>query len=107
MKEYVLKNNSCLLFLCGEKRRDTIQVALGEKYCEEVVVYKTQSVENLQLDEKEEAGVDYAVFFSPSGISAVLQSKKILEQLRRCRMIAIGKGNYRSTSLGCVIPYVP
>ncbi|MFB6099402.1 MAG: uroporphyrinogen-III synthase, partial [Salinibacter sp.] len=66
-----------LLFLCGNRRRDTLPHRLREAGIpfDEVVVYETRTREALTLPPSE--GSTWLVFFSPSGLEAIEQSESV------------------------------
>ncbi len=63
--------NKKQLFLCGNRRRDTLPDALGEAGIpfDELVVYETRTRMDVALPEGREG--DWLVFFSPSGVEAI------------------------------------
>lgn len=87
---YILQRHteSALLFLCGDRRRDTLPSLLheGGVRTEEVIAYRTR-LRTLHAwpGDKKPAWV---VFFSPSGLEAVLQSPEV--SLENISIAAIG-----------------
>lgn len=76
------------LFLCGNRRRDTLPIALqevGTAY-EELVAYETYLRTEIDLPEAHSG--DWLVFFSPSGIEAVAEQST--EAASGYRWAAIG-----------------
>ncbi|EPX71474.1 uroporphyrinogen-III synthase Ups1 [Schizosaccharomyces octosporus yFS286] len=67
-----------LLFLMGEKHRDTIPKRLGKDRVEELVVYVTQEIEQSQCQIsdiiKEHPEIDWIVVFSPTQLCSSLAS---------------------------------
>lgn len=87
---YILQRHAggTLLFLCGDRRRDALPSLLHEAgFCtEEIVVYRTR-LRTLPIwpgDKKP----DWVVFFSPSGLEAILKSPEI--SLEGISIAAIG-----------------
>lgn len=76
-----------LLFLAGNRRRETLPAGLraGAVPFEELVVYETHLRSSLSLPDRDDLWV---VFFSPSGLEAV--RKGAGESLHRFRCAAIG-----------------
>jgi len=83
-----------LLFLCGNRRRDTLPSRLREAGLafDEVVVYETRARRDLTLPlSREPPGSTWLVFFSPSGLAAVKQAPSVDPgRLRSYRTAAIG-----------------
>jgi uroporphyrinogen-III synthase len=83
-----------LLFLCGNRRRDTLPNRLREADLafDEVVVYETRTRRDLTLPASPESpGSLWLVFFSPSGLEAVEQAPSVDPgQLHDARIAAIG-----------------
>ncbi len=77
-----------LLFLCGNRRRDTLPEGLqvGGVPFEEVVVYETRARSPLEVPPPD--GPTWLAFFSPSGLEAVGQTDSI--ELSEYRIAAIG-----------------
>jgi uroporphyrinogen-III synthase len=77
-----------LLFLCGNRRRDTLPTRLTEAgvVLEEQTVYETQTRNALDLPSP--TGETWLVFFSPSGLEAVQQATSV--DPRNYRVAAIG-----------------
>lgn len=76
-----------LLFLSGNRRRDTLPNALqnsGVPY-DEIVVYETHTRTDLSLPKPSEA--TWLAFFSPSGLEAVRQSDRVPLDTYRCAAI--------------------
>jgi uroporphyrinogen-III synthase len=90
------------LFICGDKRLDALPNALSEAKIplQQLCVYQTQPVSHIALPTAKETatGIEDApfavVFFSPSGVSAVmsqhLQTLQCLIDQSKTRIIAIG-----------------
>ncbi len=78
-----------LLFLSGNRRRETLPTALrtAEVPFEELVVYETHTRSDLDLLPKAE-GTPWLVFFSPSGLDAVNQTESA--DVQNYRLAAIG-----------------
>lgn len=77
-----------LLFLCGNRRRDTLPdrlQAAGVPF-EEVIVYETHTRDTLNLPPPR--GTTWLAFFSPSGLEAVQQAPSVDPE--RYRIAAIG-----------------
>ncbi len=76
LARHILKQRACgpLLFLCGDRRRDALPAILREAgICtEEIVAYRTR-LRTLRAWPSN-AKPDWIVFFSPSGLEAMLQS---------------------------------
>jgi len=83
-----------LLFLCGNRRRDTLpnQLREADLAFDELVVYEAQTCRDLTLPlSQEPPGSPWLVFFSPSGLEAVEQAPSVdSKQLRDTRIAAIG-----------------
>lgn len=82
---------SPLLFLCGNRRRDTLPNRLGaaDVPFEELVVYETRLRQGLTLPPPRRlSGSIWLAFFSPSGLEAVQQSESV--DLSEYRLAAIG-----------------
>lgn len=83
-----------LLFLCGNRRRDTLPNRLQEADLafDELVVYKTRTRRNMTLPSAQEPPESpWLVFFSPSGLEAIEQAPSVdPEQLHDSRIAAIG-----------------
>lgn len=77
-----------LLFLCGNRRRDTLpnRLQAADVPFDEIVVYETRLREDLTLPQSE--GSVWLAFFSPSGLEAVKQAGFI--DLSEYRLAAIG-----------------
>jgi len=77
-----------LLFLCGNRRRDTLPDRLWAASVpfEEVIVYETHTRQDLTIPPSD--GAVWLAFFSPSGLEAVEQAEGI--ELSRYRLAAIG-----------------
>lgn len=77
-----------LLFLCGNRRRDTLpnRLRAADVPFEELVVYETRIRQDLTLPTSE--GTTWLAFFSPSGLEAVEQSGVV--DLSEYRLAAIG-----------------
>jgi uroporphyrinogen-III synthase len=77
-----------LLFLCGNRRRDTLpnRLRAADVPFEEVVVYETRLRQDLTLPPSD--GSPWLVFFSPSGLEAVEQSDSV--DLSAYRLATIG-----------------
>jgi len=80
--------SASLLFLCGNRRRDTLpdRLQAADVPFEEVVVYETRLRQDLMLPSS--GGSTWLVFFSPSGLEAVEQSDSV--DLSAYRLAAIG-----------------
>ena len=67
----VIASKNLLLFLCGNRRRDTLPDAMTEAGTpfEELVVYETHTRTDVTLPERREG--DWLAFFSPSGLNAI------------------------------------
>jgi uroporphyrinogen-III synthase len=78
-----------LLFLCGDRRRDTLPTRLAEEEIafEELVVYETHSRTDLTLPPPDDD--TWLAFFSPSGLEAV-QHAEADGSLRDYHRAAIG-----------------
>lgn len=91
LAEYVLHRDfeRPLLFLCGDRRRDTLPSRLRE--CgitlEELCIYESHERTDLALASR--PSPDWAVFFSPSGVEAVQRDQGW--DLTRLRIAAIGE----------------
>ena len=87
---YILKRHTggILLFLCGDRRRDVLPSLLceGGIRTEEIVAYRTRlrTLRAWPGDKKP----DWVVFFSPSGLEAILKSPEI--SLESISIAAIG-----------------
>lgn len=83
-----------LLFLCGNRRRDTLPNRLQEVGLafDELVVYETRLRRDLTLPPpRPSSGTSWLVFFSPSGVEAVEQAPSVDPvQLPEYRIAAIG-----------------
>jgi uroporphyrinogen-III synthase len=83
-----------LLFLCGNRRRDTLPNRLREADLsfDELVVYETRTRRDLTLPPSPEPPESpWLVFFSPSGLEAVEQAPSVDPgQLHDARIAAIG-----------------
>jgi uroporphyrinogen-III synthase len=80
-----------LLFLCGNRRRDTLPDRLRAEGVafEEIVVYETRTRQDLTLPpSRPTSGPTWIAFFSPSGLEAVEQAASV--NLREYRVAAIG-----------------
>ena len=80
-----------LLFLCGNRRRDTLpnRLRAADVPFEEQVVYETRPREDLSLSRsRRSSGATWLAFFSPSGLEAVEQAGSI--DLAEYRLAAIG-----------------
>jgi uroporphyrinogen-III synthase len=80
-----------LLFLCGNRRRDTLPDRLrgAGVLFEELVVYETHPRQDLTLPpSRQPSGTTWLAFFSPSGLEAVEQAES--GNLREYRIAAIG-----------------
>ena len=77
-----------LLFICGSSRRDELPSILnaGGMSVEECTVYHTHPIDSIDLDNTRVP--DAVVFFSPSGVQAVLQNWP--EEWKEVRFVAIG-----------------
>lgn len=66
-----------LLFLCGNRRRDTLPTRLreGDVPFDELVVYETHPRDSLDLPSS--TGSTWLAFFSPSGLEAVRQAEAV------------------------------
>lgn len=75
--------NKKLLFLCGNRRRDTLPDALNEAGIpfEELVVYETHTRTDITLPEGRKG--DWLAFFSPSGIEAIRAASGVDPSLYR------------------------
>jgi len=81
-----------LVFLCGDQRRPTIpELLTGAQIAfSEVVVYRTVALDDGQIGTRDDEPVA-AVFFSPSGASAVQRWSRVPEAFwQRARAVAIG-----------------
>lgn len=80
--------SASLLFLCGNRRRDTLPERLraASVSFEEVVVYETRLRQDLALPSSD--GSVWLAFFSPSGLEAVEQMDSV--DLSEYRLAAIG-----------------
>ena len=65
-----------LLFLCGDRRRDTLPERLqnAEIAFEECIVYRTLPQTHLELPDEEP---DWMIFFSPSGVEAMERTSEM------------------------------
>lgn len=79
-----------LLFLSGNRRRDTLpdRLASADLPLEELVVYETHLCRRLEWPLDSEEASDWVVFFSPSGIEAARNDRRI--RWKRMRAAAIG-----------------
>jgi len=79
-----------VLFLCGNRRRETIpdRLQAEEVPFEELVVYETKTRRDLTLPSPQPPGWTWLVFFSPSGLEAVERAGTI--DTTRYRLAAIG-----------------
>lgn len=79
----VIASSKTLLFLCGNRRRDTLPDALTDARIpfEELVVYETHTRSDLALP----AGApgDWLAFFSPSGIEAIERAPRVDPRIYR------------------------
>jgi uroporphyrinogen-III synthase len=84
----IAKKKLPYLFLCGNRRRHVLPNALREAGTpfEELVVYETHPRSGIDLPAAEPG--DWLVFFSPSGIEAVMRHADA--PARRYRLAAIG-----------------
>ena len=83
--------NTHLLFLCGNRRRDTLPDRLREDAVafEELVVYETRLRRDLSLPAATQSSQStWLVFFSPSGLEAVEDVKSV--SLSEYRIASIG-----------------
>uniref|UniRef100_K3X0Z9 Uroporphyrinogen-III synthase n=1 Tax=Globisporangium ultimum (strain ATCC 200006 / CBS 805.95 / DAOM BR144) TaxID=431595 RepID=K3X0Z9_GLOUD len=78
-----------MLFVCGEKRSNTLPESFRQRRLpiEELIVYKTCAVEQIELPEKC-TSPDWVAFFSPSGLNAM---KKLDLPWASVKKAAIGK----------------
>ena len=87
---YILKRHTggALLFLCGDRRRDVLPSLLREAgiRTEEIIAYRTRlhTLHAWPGNKKP----DWVVFFSPSGLEAILQSPEV--SLENISIAAIG-----------------
>ncbi|NBB75309.1 MAG: uroporphyrinogen-III synthase [Bacteroidetes bacterium] len=84
----IAKTEKPYLFLCGNRRRDTLPAALqeaGTPY-EELIVYETHPRAAIDLPDPDSG--DWIVFFSPSGIEALAAASA--EAVPAYRVAAIG-----------------
>jgi uroporphyrinogen-III synthase len=82
-----------LLFLSGNRRRDTLPNRLREAGLafDELVVYETRSRSDLTLPPPGSSDPSWLVFFSPSGREAVEQAPAVdPDELQHYRLAAIG-----------------
>lgn len=90
LARYILKQamGGPLLFLCGDRRRDTLPAILREGgiATEEIVIYRTR-LRTLRAWPGHKKP-DWVVFFSPSGFEALLQSPGL--SLKGLAIAAIG-----------------
>lgn len=79
-----------LLFLCGNRRRETIpnRLEAADIPYDELVVYETNTRRDLTLPSSQPARSSWLVFFSPSGLEAVERAGVI--NLSNYRVAAIG-----------------
>lgn len=86
--------SSPLLFLCGNRRRDTLPNQLQEAgfAFDELVVYESRPRRDLALPaSRPPSGSPWLVFFSPSGLEAIEQAPSVdPDHLRDYRIAAIG-----------------
>ena len=76
-----------LLFLCGNRRRETLPERLRRSGIafKECVVYHTRTQADLEIPDE---APDWMVFFSPSGVEGVLRTSEV--ETWRTRVAAIG-----------------
>ena len=88
LEGHMTKGEAPLLFLCGNRRRETLPKRLERAGIafEELVVYQTLTQVDLDLPEE---APDWAVFFSPSGVEAVGRTSAYLGR-PSVRVAAIG-----------------
>ena len=87
LEEMAAKIDEPLLFLCGNRRRETLPERLRRSGLafEECIVYHTYTQTSPELPEE---APDWMVFFSPSGVEAVLRTSRV--ETWGARVAAIG-----------------
>ncbi|RKO84618.1 tetrapyrrole biosynthesis, uroporphyrinogen III synthase, partial [Blyttiomyces helicus] len=96
-----------LLFLAGDKRRDVLPTRLAEARVpfQELQSYETRPSSRFRADLEAEvggrAGVDWVVFFSPSGVDVAVNALRELEGWGKTRVACIGPtSERRATEVG-------